>query len=217
MICILPPPGDGENIRSENGGMEQVWLAPGRGFFEAGAVDLAPRLLGCLLENKAGESTRSGLIVEVEAYSQDDPASHAWRGRTARNWPMFERGGLAYVYFIYGMHTCFNVTAGPEGRGEAVLVRALEPLCGIEEMIAARGARDLRLLTSGPGRLCRALGIALEQNGSDLSSSTLRLFTPETAGIPQIGSSVRIGISRAAERPWRFYLRGSPFLSRRSS
>jgi DNA-3-methyladenine glycosylase len=206
-----------ENIRSEFLCMKQHWLDPGPGFFEEGAVGLAPRLIGCLLANRVGRTLRSGLVVEVEAYTQDDPASHAWRGRTGRNWPMFEKGGLAYVYFIYGMHTCFNVTAGPAGKGEAVLVRALEPVDGIEAMKDARGVGELRLLACGPGRLCQALGITLEQSGSDLSSGSLRLYVPAHAEEPGIGVSTRIGITRAANRPWRFYLRGSPFLSRRSS
>jgi DNA-3-methyladenine glycosylase len=179
-------------------------------------VELAPRLVGCLLESRVGGTVRSGRIVEVEAYAQDDPACHAWRGRTARNWPMFGPGGFAYVYFIYGMHTCFNVTACQEGIGEAVLVRALEPIEGIEGMRASRGVSDVRRLASGPGMLCEALGIELAMNGHDLSEDPLRLFAPEAAGRGRISSSARIGITRAVDRPWRFYLEGSPFLSRRS-
>jgi len=196
--------------------MKRGYAEPPSGFFLSTALELAPRLVGCLLVHSVGGSVRSGVIVEVEAYAHDDPASHAFSGRTARNWPMFERGGLAYVYFIYGMHTCFNVTAAQEGCGEAVLVRALEPVEGLSQMRAARGVEEPRLLASGPGRLCAAMGITLAANGVDLLEGPLRLLIPDRPSGEVVGCSERIGISRAAERPWRFFAAGSEFLSRPS-
>lgn len=189
---------------------------PPRAFFLAPSPVLARRLLGCVLTSDAPGGLCSGIIVETEAYTREDPASHSRMGPTARNRPMFEGGGLAYVYFVYGMHCCFNVTAGGPGDGEAVLVRAVEPLDGLDAMMQRRGTREVRLLASGPGRLCSAMGIGLGISGTDLSSGPVRVLarTPELSP-RSIASSPRIGVRAAADRPWRFYVRDSPFLSRR--
>ena len=189
---------------------------PPRSFFLASSPDLARRLLGCVLTSETPGGLCSGIIVETEAYTRDDPASHSRMGPTARNRPMFEGGGLAYVYFVYGMHCCFNVTSGGPGDGEAVLVRALEPLEGLDAMMQRRGTREIRLLASGPGRLCAAMGIGLGISGTDLSAGPVRVLV-RAQGLPprSIASSARIGVRAAADRPWRFYVRDSPFLSRR--
>ncbi len=147
------------------------WITPPPDFFSLRAPELAPALLGCLLSMESPDGTASGIIVETEAYTEDDPASHSHRGPTPRNRSMFARGGTAYVYFIYGMHSCFNVSAGPPGVGEAVLVRALEPCSGIDIMVRRRGGRSVGL-ADGPAKLCQALGITLEHDGLDLSRAS---------------------------------------------
>jgi DNA-3-methyladenine glycosylase len=199
-------------------------------FYLRDPVALAPQLLGTYLIRQAEDGPLlAGRIVETEAYCQDDPASHSFRGRTARTSVMFEAGGRAYVYFIYGMYDCFNVVAGPEGYGGAVLVRALEPVEGIEGMWRNRFAdrafdpKKIHELCSGPGKLCRALDIRTKRdNGKPLQTGDLRLMAaaaPEGSGSGgpgfSVGVSKRIGIRKAAEKPWRFYIEGSRFVSRR--
>ena len=178
----------------------------------ASALELAPALLGCLVVRQGPEGPRIGRIVETEAYLSDDPASHSFKGLTPRCRSMFGRAGLAYVYRIYGIHHCLNVVTGPEGRGEAVLIRALEPLEGLDLMQAARGTpRDL---TNGPGRLCQALGIDRNFDGEDLLASD-RLFIMKGDAPPErIVERPRIGISQAVDLPWRFILEGNPHVSR---
>jgi DNA-3-methyladenine glycosylase len=162
------------------------------------ALAAAPWLLGwTLLVEGVG-----GRIVEVEAYEPGDPASHSYRGRTARNAAMFGPPGHLYVYRSYGVHWCANVTCGPEGTGAAVLLRALDPTVGLDAMRRRRAVADPRLLCSGPGRLTQALGIDSSHDGADLSAPPFGLVPPERA-VPYVATP-RIGISRAVELPWRF-------------
>ena len=164
-----------------------------------------------------------GRIVEVEAYfGEADPASHSFPGKTARNAILFGPPGHAYVYFIYGMHFCLNVSCEPDGRAGGVLFRALEPVCGVEAMAKARGlpvsptgARALANLTSGPGRLCQAFGVTrVRDNGADFTASESELQIQDD-GFParDVLVTPRIGISKDADRPARFLLAGNPFVS----
>jgi DNA-3-methyladenine glycosylase len=179
-----------------------------RDFFARSVHEVAPELIGVtLLVDGVG-----GTIVEVEAYDQEDPASHAYRGRTPRNAAMFGPAGHAYVYRSYGIHWCLNLVCGGEGVAEAVLVRALEPTVGIEEQRRRRRLEDIRSLCSGPGKLCQALAITRKHNGLALDAPPFRL--QERTGVPEIATGPRVGITRAAELPWRDALAGSPFLSR---
>ncbi|NLM29090.1 MAG: DNA-3-methyladenine glycosylase [Methanomicrobiales archaeon] len=190
-------------------------------FYERDTVTVAKDLLGCLLVHRE-EAATMGWIVEVEAYLRDDPAAHSYRGETPRNQAMFGPAGHAYVYRIYGLHTCFNVVTGPEGTGEAVLVRALEPAGGIGLMQARRGTDDPFALTSGPGKLTQALNITMDLDGRSLSGGPLEIWSPESlpgrrvegAG-GEIVQTTRIGITKAADLPLRFYLKGSRYISRR--
>ena len=170
--------------------------------------DVAPELIGAtLLVDGVG-----GVIVEVEAYDSDDPASHGFRGRTARNAAMFGPPGHAYVYRSYGVHWCLNVVTDGEGTAAAVLLRALEPTHGLETMRARRRAEDPRLLCSGPGRLCQALGVTGAHDGLPLDGPPFELHArPHPVAVV---AGPRVGISRAAHLPWRYVLEGSPFLSR---
>jgi DNA-3-methyladenine glycosylase len=183
------------------------WLT--RDFFARSVHEVAPELIGAtLLFDGVG-----GTIVEVEAYDQDDPASHGFRGRTARTASMFGPPGQAYVYRSYGIHWCLNLVCAPEGRSEAALVRALAPTRGLEAMRERRGVEPERALCSGPGKLCQALGITRAHDGLPLDEPPFELLARE--GDPPLVVGTRIGITRAAEQPWRFGLAGSPFLSRR--
>ena len=154
-----------------------------------------------------------GTIVEVEAYAPDDPASHSFRGPTARNRAMFGPPGRAYVYRSYGLHWCLNVVCGPEGTGAAVLLRALEPTHGLDAMRARRGVEDERLLCAGPGRLTQALGVTGEHDGLPLDRPPFRLL-PRAREFP-VARAPRVGITRAAELRWRYVVAGSPYVSRR--
>jgi DNA-3-methyladenine glycosylase len=177
-------------------------------FFARSVHEVAPELIGAeLLVGGVG-----GIIVEVEAYDMDDPASHGYRGRTDRTAVMFGPPGFAYVYRSYGIHWCLNLVCEAEGRASAVLVRALEPTRGIETMQARRGFDDLRLLCSGPGRLCQALGVDRTYDGLPLDRQPFEL--KERAAIPDVIAGTRIGLTKAADRPWRYGLAGSRFLSR---
>jgi DNA-3-methyladenine glycosylase len=178
--------------------------------FACSVHEVAPALIGVtLLVDGVG-----GRIVEVEAYDHEDPASHGYRGRTERNASMFGPPGHAYVYRSYGIHWCLNLVCEDEGVANAVLVRALEPTHGIDAMRERRGLEDLRLLCSGPGRLCQALGVTREHDGLALDRPPFQLLA--AASQVEVASGPRIGITRAAELPWRYVEAGSRFLSRPS-
>jgi DNA-3-methyladenine glycosylase len=183
-------------------------LQLGREFFARNVHHVAPDLIGCtLLVNGVG-----GAIVEVEAYDEEDPASHGFRGETVRNRSMFGPPGQAYVYRSYGVHWCLNLVCEEKGTAAAVLLRALEPTHGVDDMRARRGLEDLRLLCSGPGRLCQALAVTGDQDGFALDSPPFELLARKVE--PEIVTGPRIGLTRAAELPWRYGLAGSPYLSR---
>lgn len=194
-----------------------------RNFYDRDPRLVSFDLLGKLLLRRNGRKLLAGRIVEVEAYlGQDDPAAHSFVGRTARNAVLWGPPGLSYVYFIYGNHYCFNVSCLPDGQAGGVLFRALEPLAGIEDMTRARDlsldeAKDLRKLTSGPGRLAEALGITCERdNGKDLTSSKSDLWIAEDGfRTGEIRKTPRIGITKAAELPLRYVLAGNRFVSGR--
>jgi DNA-3-methyladenine glycosylase len=174
-----------------------------------GVHDVAPALVGwTLLVDGVG-----GRIVEVEAYSEDDPASHAFGGATPRNASMFGPPGHLYVYRSYGIHWCANVVCEPPGRGAGVLLRALEPTHGLDLMRTRRGVVDERLLCSGPGRLTQALGLTGAHDGADLSLPPFALVPPAVPAV--VERTPRIGISRAVEQPWRWVEAGSSWPSRR--
>lgn len=185
-----------------------------RRFFARPVLTVARDLLGHLLVHETPEGVTVGRIVETEAYrGADDPASHAYR-LTPRSGIMAGPPGIAYVYFTYGNHYCVNVVTEPEGRAAAVLLRAVEPVEGIDLMAARRGTADLRLLASGPGRLTEALGVTRRHNGWDLTRPPL-FIADGRPGRRRIATSSRIGIRRAVGRPWRFYLTDSAYVSRR--
>jgi DNA-3-methyladenine glycosylase len=179
-----------------------------RDFFARSVHEVAPDLIGVtLLVVGVG-----GPIVEVEAYDHEDPAAHGYGGRTERNASMFGPPGHAYVYRSYGVHWCLNFVCEEEGSASAVLIRALEPARGIDAMRGRRGLHDPRLLCAGPGRLCQALGITRAYDGHALDEPPFELVARETK--PEIAVGARIGITKAADRPWRYGLAGSRYLSR---
>ncbi len=185
-------------------------------FYQKNTVSLAKVLLGSLLVNESDEGITSGFIVETEAYlSKNDPACHASKGKTKRNAVMFGPPGRAYVYFIYGNYYCFNVVSAVEGIGEAVLVRALEPITGVELMKKRRGDHHkITNLTSGPGKLCSAMGIDRKYNNVVLNKPPLYLIEGRTVKRSRIEISNRIGITQATDKPLRFSIKDNPFLSR---
>jgi DNA-3-methyladenine glycosylase len=187
------------------------------GFYARDTQRVARGLLGCVLETRVRGVRTAGRIVEVEAYvGPHDPAAHGygWR-KTARNARLFGPPGTCYVYFIYGNHWCANVVTERDGYPSAVLLRALEPLAGLDAMRRRRGTRDLRLLCSGPGRLCQALAITGAMNGERLDGNRIRVGARGDGAVRRINVSSRIGITRAADWPLRFYLQDSRWLSRR--
>jgi DNA-3-methyladenine glycosylase len=179
--------------------------------FRAASTDVARVLIGAsVFVDGVG-----GRIVETEAYDQTDPASHTFAGKTARNAVMFGPPGRVYVYRSYGIHWCLNFSCMPIGHGAGVLIRAVEPTAGIARMRARRGLHDERLLCSGPGRLCQALGVTHAMNGARLDRAPFRVVprAPGDASIV-VEAGTRIGISKGVELPWRFVLAGSRFLSK---
>jgi len=185
--------------------------ALGPEFFERSVHEVAQELIGCtLMHGDCG-----GVIVETESYERDDPACHAYVGRTARNEVLFGPPGRAYVYFSYGVHSLLNAVCEPEGEGAAVLIRALEPVEGIELMRARRGVERVEELCSGPGKLTQALAIGLDLNGSSLLDGPIRIEPPQAgAGTADVAVGTRVGITKAAELEWRFCARGSRHVSR---
>lgn len=186
-------------------------IRPGKldtAFFDRSVHEVAPDLIGAtFLFGDTG-----GVIVEVEAYHHTDPAAHSYRGRTERTAVMFGPPGHAYVYRSYGLHWCVNFVCEPEGSASAVLIRAIEPTEGLARMRRRRGMDDTRLLCAGPGRLAEAMGITGEHNGHRLDAPPFLLTARATT--PDIIAGPRIGITKAAELPWRYGLKGSRFLSK---
>lgn len=180
-------------------------------------------MLGKLFVRRVGKKILIGKIVETEAYKNNDPACHAYKGRTPRTEVMFWEGGFLYVYFTYGMHFCTCVVSHRAGRGEAVLIRAVEPIVGLEVM---RKNRDIPLnqwnngtmnqLTNGPAKFSKAFGLAKNQNGLSLLDDELFILDAEPIPPSQTGISSRIGITSAAEKQWRFFVRGNEWVSRKS-
>jgi DNA-3-methyladenine glycosylase len=180
-------------------------------FYDRPVLEVARDLIGCVVAHE----DCAGVIVETEAYHDSEPACHAFVGLTPRTETLFGPPGRAYVYRSYGIHALLNAVCEPEGVGAAVLIRALEPVAGLDHMRARRGLDSVRQLCSGPGKLTQALGIELDHNGSDLRRGPV-VFSPRPPVWRDVEISVdtRIGITRAADLPWRFCAAGSPYLSR---
>jgi DNA-3-methyladenine glycosylase len=200
-------------------------------FYDRDTCQTARDLLGCVVIHLTKDGLLAGEIVETEAYGPDDPANHANRGMTKRNTSMFGPPGHAYIYRIYGIYWCFNTVTRPKGIGEGVLIRALQPLVGIEQMSTNRNTENIRMLCKGPGRLCQAMGISGELNHTPLQKKPLwittmdqfRMIMPSsvemtlansTRELPVVQTS-RIGIKQAVHLPWRFYLADNPYVSRK--
>lgn len=188
-----------------------------RSFFLQDTVRVAREILGSILIRKVDGKILSGRIVEAEAYLHDDPACHAFRGMTERTRVMFGEAGHSYVYFTYGMHHCFNVVTNHIGKGEAVLIRALEPIEGIETMYLNRGEKakkDTDLL-SGPGKICQAMQLSKSESGIDLLESDILYIEKRPLHKGEaVGSSTRVGLTIATEQPWRFFIKNNPYVSK---
>jgi DNA-3-methyladenine glycosylase len=182
-----------------------------RAFFDRSVHEVARELIGCRLA--VGET--AGVIVETEAYEASDPACHAYIGRTARNEVLFGPPGHVYVYLSYGIHSLLNFVTEPEGRASAVLIRALEPTDGIELMRERRGRAEIEGLCSGPGKLTEALGVGLSLNGADLLAPPFELSDPAGEwAAAEVVTGPRIGITKAADLPWRYSVSGSRYVSK---
>lgn len=183
-------------------------------FYLQPTLEVARALLGQILVHETDEGVTAGVIVETEAYLTGDPANHASRGKAARNAAMFGPPGIAYVYQVH-THHCLNAVTAPEDVGEAVLIRAIEPIEGIELMQRRRGVTDIRLLTSGPGRLTQAMDITLAQSFCPLYEGRLRIVKGEGVPPERVTQTTRIGIRVWADKPWRFYITENLFVSRK--
>jgi DNA-3-methyladenine glycosylase len=186
----------------------------GLSFLDGPAAVVAPQLLGCLLMREVNGQTLLGRIVETEAYDQTDAASHSYRGRTPRTDVMFGPSGFLYVYFTYGMHYCMNVVCGEPGKGAAVLIRAVEPLEGEAVMVQNRNGRSGLQVANGPAKVCQAFGINKSWNGHDLRQAPFQLIAQPALAAERIVQTTRIGITQAADVPWRFYIARNPYVSR---
>ena len=193
-----------------------------RSFYKRELLNVARDLLGKTLVKVDKKIILAGKIVEVEAYHGDfDKAAHSYGGITKRNEIMFDEGGYLYVYFTYGVHHCCNVVTGKKGQGTAILVRAIEPISGINNMIRNRFGRRLRNdkelfnLTSGPGKVCQSLGINRKHSGIDLTDKKIFILDNEKIIDKEIGISKRIGITKSVDLPWRFFIKNNPYLSRK--
>lgn len=190
-------------------------------FYQRPVTEAAINLLGKILVRRGGNFIYSGKIVEAEAYGgPDDMASHSYPGLTKRNEVMFRTGGVLYVYFTYGMHFCCNAVTGSEGEGYAVLIRAVEPLEGIDRMALNRfgrkkiSEREKINLTNGPAKLTQAFAIKREDNGTDLSGSEIYILDAPSVDPKKISASKRIGIKKSVDLPWRFFIKDNPFVSK---
>ncbi len=187
-----------------------------RQFYLQPTLEVAKQLLGKVLVHETSEGVTSGKIVETEAYlGENDPASHAYRGETARTRAMFGEPGHAYIYFTYGMHYCFNVVTAPKGAAEAVLIRALEPILGLELMQMRRHSPTSKNLTNGPARLVEAMGITKELYGHDLTQPPLTIRTSKLVELVDVVTSSRIGIRHAQDKSFRFSIKDNPFVSKK--
>jgi len=194
-------------------------VIPERKFFLRDTTEVAKDLLGHFLYVEKKDGRIGGRIIETEAYLfRDDPACHAARGLTERNKTMFKAGGVVYVYFIYGVHHCLNLVTEPEGKGTAVLIRAIEPIEGVDVMFRNRpGITTIENLANGPGRLTRAMGITREDDGTDLLTGHIRVFLDPTLKKhkPKIVTTTRIGIQQGSDKMLRYYIANHPCISRR--
>ncbi len=190
-------------------------IALPKSFYTRKTLKVARELLGKILVRIYHDEFLAGMIVEVEAYDGfNDPASHAYQRRKGRSEIMYKEGGLAYVYFTYGMYHCLNVVTEKEEYPAAVLIRALEPVSGIETMKRLRNNIQIHNLTNGPGKLCMAMHITKNENWNDLQSKDLHIVEGSHIKSSKIGTSARIGISRGTEFNWRFYIKENPFVSK---
>lgn len=188
-------------------------LDKGFAFLRDVASNVAPQLLGCILERHIDGKIVRVKIVETEAYDQTDVASHSYKGKTPRTEVMFGPAGYLYVYFTYGMHYCCNIVVGDEGHGAAVLIRAVEPIDSTDFIEQMRGKQGVEV-TNGPAKLCQALGIDKNMNGHDLRKGELRLIPQPRLDSKLITQTTRIGISQGKDVPWRFYITGNKYVSK---
>lgn len=197
-----------------SGSMDELTRELFRSLARMTAPEAARRLLGCELVRDIDGATVRVEIVETEAYDQTDPASHAYGGMRPRAATMFGPAGHLYVYFTYGMHHCCNVVCGPEGYGAGALIRAVRPIADVEVLSERRGGMSGVQLTNGPAKLCQALGVDRALNGHDLRTGAMRLQARAALADSDVAVSPRIGISRAVDVPWRFYVARDPYVSK---